>query len=305
MSLIQLRDRFYAMPYTLLIITNLAWAGNTVLARGVVDMFPPISLAFWRWLVAAVILFPFARSYLRRDWAEIKSSWRILTFISIAGVSCYNTFLYIGVQTTTAINSGLILSTGPAAIVLLSLLMLRQRIGPIQTAGLLLSFIGAALIIAHGNLNAILELKFVKGDLWVIGSVISGAFFAVLLHMRPAIHPVSLVITTFVIGLVLLFPLYVWELGYSQPIKIDAAVVSSILYVATAPSIISFFCWNRGIELVGPNRAGLFLYLTPVFVSLMAWFFLDEVLHWFHYAGMILIFAGMLLFHRRSEAKTA
>lgn len=301
-SIAQLGHRIYTMPYLLLTITTLAWAGNTVLAKAVVTLLPPISLAFWRWLVAVILLLPFAWPHLKRDWSLIRRSWLPLSVISLAGVSCYNTFLYIGVQTTTAVNSGLILATGPAAIVLLSRLVLNNRIRHIQMAGLVLSFTGVALIIANGRLETIIGLVFVRGDLWVIGSVIASAVFSVFLHFRPKIHPLSFMLTTFVIGLVFLIPFYVWELSHSAPVNVTIEVISSIAYVAIAPSIIAFFCWNRGIELVGASRAGLFLYLTPLFVAIMAYLFLGEILYWYHVAGMLLIFAGVLLFNSNRQA---
>lgn len=302
LSLSGLKRRIYGMPHLLLTTTTLAWAGNTVLAKGVVHLLPPISLAFWRWLMAAILLFPFAWPYLKKDWPVIRKSWLPLTGISLAGVTCYNTFLYIGVQTTTAINSGLILAAGPAVIVVLSRIILKHRIRHVQLSGLVLSFVGAALIIANGRVETITKLVFVKGDLWVSGSVFAGAMFSVLLHFRPKIHPMSFVVSTFLIGLLFLMPFYLWELSYSAPIKVTFEVISSIAYVAIAPSIIAFFCWNRGIELVGPNHAGLFLYLTPLFVSIMAYLFLGEVLYWFHFAGMLLIFAGVFLFNRNMAA---
>lgn len=298
LSLSGLKRRIYDMPYLLLTATTLAWAGNTVLAKGVVHLLPPVTLAFWRWLVAAILLLPLAWPYVRKDWPVIRKSWLPLLGISLAGVTCYNTFLYIGVQTTTAVNSGLILAAGPAVIVVLSRIILKHSIRRIQLSGLILSFAGAALIIANGRLETVTKLVFVKGDLWVMGSVFAGAMFSVLLHFRPKIHPMSFVLTTFLVGLLFLLPLYLWEVFNSPPVAVNVEVVSSIAYVAIAPSIIAFFCWNRGIELVGPNRAGLFLYLTPLFVSIMACLFLGEVLYWFHFAGMFLIFAGVFLFNR-------
>ena len=303
-SLSALKRRIYGMPYLLLTTTTLVWAGNTVVARGVVHLLPPVTLAFWRWLVAAILLLPFAWPHIRKDWPVIRTSWPPLIGISLAGVTCYNTFLYVGVQTTTAVNSGLILAAGPAVIVVLSRIILKHRIQRIQLAGLLLSFLGAALIIANGRLETVTRLVFVEGDLWVTGSVFAGAMFSVLLNFRPKIHPMSLVLTTFLIGLLFLLPLYLWEAVNSAPVAVNAEVVSSIAYVAIAPSIIAFFCWNRGIELVGPNRAGLFLFLTPLFVSIMAYVFLGEVLYWFHFAGMFLIFGGIFLFNRIRVAES-
>jgi drug/metabolite transporter (DMT)-like permease len=296
--IIRLGDRISRMPYLLLTITTLCWAGNTVLARGMVAQLPPATLALWRWVAAALIMLPFAWRFLRRDWPLICRSWRVLSLIALSGVSCYNTFLYLGLRTTTAVNSALIVSASPVVIVLLSRLILGHRVRGLQAASLLLSLVGAVLIIVRGDLEALVAFDFVAGDLWVVAATVGGAFFSVLLFFRPAIHPVSLVTVTFCIGVVPLVPFYLWERGRYSAVELNPAVISTILYVALAPSILGFFCWNRGVELVGANRAGLFIFLTPVFVSILAWVFLGETLHWYHYSGMLMIFLGVASFTR-------
>ena len=132
----------------------------------------------------------------------------------------------------------------------------------------------------------------------MMGAVILYALYSALLRQRPAIHPLSFLIYTFGLGILFLLPLYVWELSGSQTITLTHDVVLSILYVALFPSIVAYFCWNRGVEVIGANRAGLFINLIPVFASVLAILFLGETLQGFHIIGMALIFGGMILFNR-------
>lgn len=290
------------MPYLLLSLAMLFWAGNIVLAKGIIEAIPPISLAFWRWLIASFILLPFSWSYLKKDWRLARQYWPILTMLSITGVSCYNTFLYIAVQTSSANNSALITAAIPAVIILLSLILLNITITKLQVMGLVLSFIGVSLVITHGSWKTILNMTFVKGDLWLIAGIISSALYAVLLHHRPQIHAMSLIALTFILGMFLLIPVYLWELTYSPPLVPTAEVIASIIIVAIFPSILAYLCWNRGVELIGANRAGLFINFIPIYVAITAYIFLGEILFWFHYAGMLLILGGVVLFNWKKQA---
>jgi len=141
-------------------------------------------------------------------------------------------------------------------------------------------------------------MSFAPGDILMMGAVILYALYSALLRQRPAIHPLSFLIYTFGLGILFLLPLYVWELSGSQTITLTRDVVLSILYVALFPSIVAYFCWNRGVEVIGANRAGLFINLIPVFASVLAILFLGETLQGFHIIGMALIFGGMILFNR-------
>ena len=132
----------------------------------------------------------------------------------------------------------------------------------------------------------------------MLAAVLLYALYSAFLHRRPSIHPLSFLLYTFALGALGLLPLYLWELTYSRAFELNVDVVASILYVAVFPSIVAFFCWNRGIELIGANRAGLFINFIPVFASVMAIIWLGESLKAFHLIGMLLIFGGMVLFNR-------
>lgn len=285
-------------PYLLLAIAPLCWAGNIVLARGVVHIIPPIGLAFWRWTIASLILLPFAWQHAQKDWPLFIRHWKMIFFLSLVGTSGFNTLMYIAVHSTTAINGALIQTIMPAFIILISLIAFKEKVTRLQSLGVGVCILGACLVLLHGRFSTFFDLSFAEGDLLMLLAVLLYSIYSAFLHRRPSIHPLSFLIYTFGMGALSLLPLYLWELNYKQAFALDFNVATSILYVATFPSIVAFFCWNRGVELIGANRAGLFINLIPVFASIMALAWLGESLKIFHLVGMLLIFGGMVLFNR-------
>lgn len=286
------------IAYLFLVIAPLCWAANAVLARGVAHLIPPVSFAFWRWMIAFLILLPFTWSNVKQDWEMAIKHWKIMIALSILGISCFNTLLYTAVHTTTAINVALIQTAMPAMIIVISRLFFYERIRKIQIVGVICCILGASLVVLRGNILTFMNLSFVQGDLLMLTAVFLYALYCVLLRKRPPMHSMSLLTYTFGLGVLGLLPLYVWETSTLGPIVFTWEVAQSILYVAVFPSIVAYFCWNRGIEMIGANRAGLFINLVPVFASVMAILWLNESLEMFHVAGMMLIFGGMILFNR-------
>jgi drug/metabolite transporter (DMT)-like permease len=290
-------------PFLYLVTAPLCWSGNVVLARGIHEQIPPVALAFWRWSVALCLLAPLGYRYARQDWPVAVRYWKIMLFLSLTGIAGFNTLLYKAVHTTTAVNSALIQTAMPAVIILISLALFRERVTAAQIAGAVLCIIGATWVVVRGEWVTLLALEFVQGDVLMMLAVILYAFYSTFLRKRPPIHPVSFMLFTFFLGLLGLFPIYLWERVTVGPFPLRIGVVSSIVYVAVFPSIVAYFCWNRGIERLGANRGGLFINLIPVFASIFAVFWLGETLQAFHAAGMLLIFSGMLLFNRKTKPK--
>jgi drug/metabolite transporter (DMT)-like permease len=286
------------LPYLLLAIAPLCWASNAVLARGVVDIIPPVSLAFWRWTIASLFLLPFAHRHAKRDWPLFTRNWKILFFLSLVGITGFNTLLYIAVHTTTAINAALIQTTMPAAIIVITWIGFKEKVTRLQSLGVGLCMLGGCLVVLRGRFSTFFELSFVQGDLLMLVAVLLYALYSVFLRRRPPMHQLSFLLYTFAMGAVGLLPFYIWELSCRGAFRLSAGTVLSISYLALFPSIVAFFCWNRGVELIGANRAGLFINLIPVFASLMAIIWLGESLRAFHIVGMLLIFIGMILFNR-------
>jgi len=287
-----------ALPYLLVAVAPLCWAGNIVLARGVIHVIPPVAFAFWRWTVAFLILLPFTFRQAARDARVAAAHWRILALLALLGVSGFNTLLYTAVHTITAINGALIQTAMPAVIIIISKLLFKDRVTVVQITGVMGCIIGATLVVLKGNLGALTALPLAQGDILMIIAVVLYALYTVLLRKRPPIHPLSLLTYTFGIGAMGLLPLYIIEAQKTGLFQMSGQVTLSILYVAVFPSIIAYLCWNRGAFSIGPNRTGLFINLIPVFASVLAIVLLGESLRGYHIISMVLIFGGMVIFNR-------
>lgn len=283
--------------YLLLILPPLFWAGNVVLARGVAGLIPPIAMSFWRWALALLILLPFTWQQTRRDWPEIKKHWKIIFLLGLFGIASFNTLLYAAAHSTTAINIALTQAVMPVIIVSFSFLLFRDRITPLQFFAIILCTFGAGYIVIRGDLQRLLQLKIVYGDLFMLLAVSLYGLYSVLLRKRPAIAPMSFLTTTFAVGVVLLLPLYLWEYQSAPPLHLNQPVVFSLLYVAFCPSILAYLFWNRGIHEIGANQAGLYINLVPLFASLLAVVFLGERFYGYHLVGAVLIATGLLIFN--------
>ena len=287
------------MPYLLLTLAILFWSGNTVVGRAVRVDIPPVAFAFWRWFTASTIIFFISFSHLKQDWPTIRKSWPILILLSAIGIAAFNALLYSGLQWTIAINAFLLQSMMPVFIVWLSFLVFREKVTAGQISGLLLCLVGAVVIITRGDPQILCSLSINRGDIYIFIAVVLYAGYTVLLRKRPPVHQLSFMAATFIPGTFLLLPLYIRETLGGRPIEFNRTSVLAIGYVALFPSIVSYFCFNRGIELVGANRGGMFLYLMPVFGSILAILFLNETLRWFHLAGIGFIIPGLLLATRK------
>ncbi len=282
-------------PYLYLTLAILFWSGNTVVGRAVRADIPPLAFAFWRWLTAAVILLVVSIPYLKKDRDAIKSGLPILLLLSAIGIAAFNSLLYSGLQWTTAINTFLLQAMMPVFIVWLSFLLFKEKVTFRQIMGLVICLAGALIIITHGDMALLVRLSFNLGDIYIFIAVVFYAGYSVLLRKRPPIHELSFMAVTFGLGTLLLLPLYLWETFASRPIEFNRTSFMAVGYVALFPSIVSYFCFNRGIAMVGANRGGMFLYLMPVFGSVLAIIFLDEAIRLYHLAGIALILPGLII----------
>jgi len=289
---------FFNRPYLLLTLTMLFWAGNAVLGRAVRAEVPPVGLAFCRWFFGFLIVFPFALPHLRRDWPEVRRRWRMVVLLSFLGITCFNTMLYIGLHSTTAINAILIQSSMPVIIVIMSFLFFRETVTPIQALGIGVSLIGMITIIARGDLSVLAQLSLKPGDIWVFTAVFLYGAYSVLLRLRPKIHPASLLAVLFGAGTLMLAPFFIWEMNTGLILQFNRTTLLAVGYVAIFPSILSYLFYNRGVELVGANQAGLFIHLIPVFGTVLAILLLGERFRVFQGVGVALILSGIYLVTR-------
>jgi drug/metabolite transporter (DMT)-like permease len=288
--------RFTPSPYLLLVLVALFWAGNSVLARSVRLEVPPLGLSFWRWTVAGLVLLPFVWRDMVRLWPLVRANFGQVLLLSVLGVSNFNTFLYLGLQTTTAANAVLLLSVTPLVIIVCSRLLLGTAIGPRQGVGIAASLLGVLVIIARGEFVRLLEFDLSRGDLWVLAAVFSWGFYSVLLKRRPAgLDGMPFLGYTVAFGTLGILPLYLWEVASGVSMSFTPTTLLSVLYVAIFASILAYLFWNHAVEQVGPNRAGQFVHLIPVFGSLMSVVLLGERLWFYHLAGILLVAVGIVL----------
>lgn len=292
-------------PYLLLTLAVLFWAGNFIVGRAFHGEIPPIALAFWRWVGAALLVTGPALKFMRLDWRALCRAWPVVLLLALTGIASFNTLVYSGLQYTQAINAFLLQSLTPVLIVSMSFLLFRERIGPRQAFGILVSLCGAIMIISRGDMAVLRGFSFNRGDLLIFAAVIGYAVYSVMLRKRPHVHALSLLMATFWLGALMILPWYVWETLTAPPLRLSPPNLLAITYVALFPSILSYLCYNRGVELIGANRAGLFIHLMPVFGSIMAILFLGEAFSWFHAAGIGLIGGGILLATRKTARRPA
>jgi drug/metabolite transporter (DMT)-like permease len=286
-------------PYLLLSITALCWAGNAIVGRLAAGHIPPVTLSFLRWSLAFLLILPFAWKHLIQDWPAIRSKLGLMVVLSITGIGCFNTLQYWALEHTQALNTLLLQSAGPLIVAVWSLVLLGVRLTVAQAIGVLLSLTGVLVILLHGDLTTLSSIQFNKGDLIFIVALVIFGLYSVLTLKRPAIHGLSFVAFTFGCGAACLIPLWIWELVSRPVMTLDAKNLAALFYVAVFPSTLAYLCFNRGVQLIGANRAAPFFHVVPVFGSVMAIVFLGEHPQLFHIIGFALVLAGVYAASRK------
>src|ERR1700704_6741056 len=289
-------------PYLLLSITALCWAGNAIVGRLAAGHIPPVTLSFLRWSFAFLIILPFAWKHLKRDWGTIRAGLGTMIFLSVIGISAFNTLQYWALEHTQALNTLLLQSAGPLFVAIWSLALLGVRLTLAQGCGIALSLCGVLVILLHGDLTTLKNIEFNKGDVIFTVALAIFGLYSVLTLKRPSIHGLSFVGFTFGVGAACLIPLWIWELISRPVMMLDAKNLLSLFYVAVFPSTLAYLCFNRGVQLIGANRAAPFSHVVPVFGSAMAIFFLGEQPHLFHLFGYALVLTGVYVASRTPAA---
>ena len=286
--------------FALLALAMLFWAGNWVVGRALRDSFTPVELTFWRWLVAAVALAPFALPGLAGKGGLLRRHAALLALLALLGAVLFQSLVYLGLRSTTAVNGVLLNSSAPLFILLCSWAIDRQRARPGQLAGMLISFAGILVILAQGDLARLLELRYQPGDAWILLAMPVWGVYSVLLRRLPReLGGTALLFALSAIGVAMLAPLFALEALREPPRWPSAAEAAGVLYVGLAASVGGFICWNRGVMVVGANAAGFTLHLLPAFATVLAIALLGESFRAFHAAGIATIIAGVVLATRR------
>lgn len=290
-------------PYILLSLTSLFWAGNIVLARHVGDHVPPITLTTIRWFGVFLILLPFAWPHLKRDWPVLRAHLPMMLLLSAIGFAFNNAISYWAMQYTQALNALLIQSSGPLFVALWSLILFGVRLTGAQLAGIAISLAGVLTIILRGDFAALASISFNKGDVMFASSLVSFGLYSALMPRRPVTHPLSLISFTTCCGALMLVPFALWEFSTGAVLKFDFLTLATLGYILIFPSTLAYLFFNRGLALIGPNRAAPFFHLVPVFGSAMAILLLGEQLRLFHLIGYALVLAGVIIASRRASAR--
>ena len=294
--------RNLALAIVLLIASSFFWSGNFFSGKvAFLTNLTPFKLSFFRWILALLILLPFTYKQIIIDLDYYRKNIFLMIIISILGVTFFNSFTYISLRSSMVINSTLMASIAPVMMIGFSWLLFRTKTTKLQFAGIILSLIGAFSIILKGNLDNLYNLYFTSGDLWMIAAVISWCLYSVLLKkIDSKTSQLANLEVMIIIGIIFITPFYIFESINSTFLpssRLDFIIIS---YVAVFASIVAFFSWNKGVSIIGPNRASLFLHLIPVFSAIWAITFLDEKFAFFHIIGVIFILSGIILSNVKS-----
>ncbi|MBZ4023814.1 EamA family transporter [Rhodobacter sp. TJ_12] len=289
--------------WAVLALPPLFWAGNFIVARYSRGEWPPVSLAYGRWVIALIALLPFAWPHMKRDWPLYKRYfWRIIG-IAVPGVVAFNTLIYWGLQTTPATNGMLLNSSIPLLILVIGALFWGQRLGLWQVLGLIVSTLGVAVVILQGSLDRALALDFARGDLIIFSAMIAWAFYTMGLKLfPPEVNRIGLLAVQIIVALPILAPFLALEMWLGHYPIFTPASLASLAYIGIVPSVLAYLFYTRAVTLAGPARAGQFIHLIPVYGAILSASFLGEQLHLYHAAGFGLILAGIVLAGRRGRA---
>jgi drug/metabolite transporter (DMT)-like permease len=291
--------------YIMLVCATLFWAGNFIVGKfAFLTNIPPMSLVFYRWSLVWLILLPFTFKEIIRSKDIILKNLPLLLFLALTSVGLFNSFTYLSLVHTQVINASLFNTAIPAIIILLCFIFKIEKTNKYQIFGLIISVLGILSIITRLNLEIILSLNFNKGDLIMIGGVITWGLYSSFLKKKSFTLPLlTLVHILCSFGLIFIFPQFIFEFSQGQKIDFNINLFYILIFLALFPSIGSYYCWAGAVSIIGANRAGIFLSLIPLFSTIMAIFFYNEQFQFFHLIGSILIILGLFLSNK--EIKNA
>ncbi len=284
--------------YIILCITTLIWGGNSVAGKMAVGHVSPMMLTSMRWVIACLVLLVFAAPQVRRDWPAISKNWLLLFGYGVVGFTAFNAFLYSALQYTSAINAVIEQAGIPMVIFVMNYVLFRTAFSWAQIAGFTLTLFGVGLTASHGDLTTLLSLELNQGDALMMFAVLVYAGYTVALRFKPDIHWKSLIAVSAFGALVSSLPLVGWEIATDRFIWPDSEGWIIIAYAGLLPSLVSQILYVRGVELIGPNRAGLFINTIPIFGTLLSIFLIGETLQTFHIIAMALVLGGIAVAER-------
>ena len=285
----------------MLVLATLFWAGNFIVGKAafVADI-PPMSLVFFRWFLVWLILLPFTYKEIIKYKEIIFKNLPLLFFLALTSVGLFNSFTYLALVHTQVINASLFNTAIPAMIILLCFIFKIEKTNRFQIMGLILSVLGILSIITKLDFNILLTLNFNKGDIIMIGGVVTWGLYSSFLKKKKFTLPLlTLVHILCTFGLLFILPQFLFEISQGKIIKFDINLSYILIYLALFPSIGSYYCWAGAVSIIGANRAGIFLSLIPLFSTILAMFFFNENFYFFHFIGSVLIVLGLILSNKK------
>ena len=292
------------LAYSLLVFAAFCWSGNFIVGKyAYLFEVPPLTLNFLRWVSVWLILIPFTYKEIYKNLNYIKKNWIVISFMGIITISTFNSVVYLALTYTQVINAVLVLAAIPAVTIIISSLMKVDKTNIFQLVGLFLSIIGIGAIISNADFNKIFSLNFNKGDLWMLVCVLSWSLYSTLLKKHNfKFSQFTLIQLMVSVGIIFLIPQFFYEKSIGLDVNFNKAFFLILFYVVIFPALAAYYCWQKGVEIVGPNRATMFIQLMPLLSALLAIIIFQEKLELYHFLGASFILSGIYLSNRRVNA---
>ena len=290
-------------PYVLLVLATLFWSGNFIVGKfATLFQIPPLSLNVFRWIAVWLILMPFTYKEIYNNLPIIKKNWFVISFMGVITISTFNSVVYFALNYTQVINAVLVLAAIPAATIIFSSLMKIEKTNIFQVLGLFFSIIGIGSITSNGEIQKIISLSFNKGDLWMLVCVFTWALYSTLLKKHKfQFSQFSLIQLMVSAGILFLIPQFFYEKSIGLEVNFNKAFFLILFYVVVFPAIAAYYCWQKGVEIIGPNRASMFIQLMPLFSAIMAIIIFNEKFELYHFAGAAFIVSGIYLSNKKTN----
>lgn len=292
-----MKNKHSFLPYIIMLLPPLFWAGNFIVGRAVSDQDAPLGLSYYRWLLATLLFLPFSIKALISEWEIIRNNLFNISILAILGVTGFNSFAYIALQDTTATNATLLNSFIPIFILIISGLFIGENISKRQIFGVIISLLGVTIIVSQLNISVITSLTINRGDLWMLVAALDWALYSIFLkYLRPAkLSSIAFLGTMMIIGTLVLFPIYLINPFNELPLNWNKDNIMAVFYIAIFPSILAYLAWNYGMDKLGASKGGQFIHLMPIIGTLLAVVFLKEKIQLFHLLAGICIAFGLWL----------
>ena len=292
------------LAYLFLILAALFWSGNFIVGKfASLFQIPPLTLNVFRWISVWFILIPFTYKEISNNLPYIKKNWLVISFMGVITISTFNSVVYFALNYTQVVNAVLMLAAIPAATIVLSSLMKIEKTNIFQLLGLLLSIIGIGSIISNGDIQKIISLNFNKGDIWMLVCVITWSLYSTLLKKNKfKFSQFTLIQLMVSVGILFLIPQFFYEKSIGLELNLNEAFFLILGYVVVFPAIAAYYFWQKGVEIIGPNRATMFIQLMPLFSAIMAIIIFKEKFEIYHFVGATFILSGIYLSNRKVHA---